>query len=571
MTALKAATSQGTESNRATEMIRRNVTLSGVRDRKRDLAELAATSDDPEIRYELAGLSYISYEFETARSAAEAAFLGFKRNGLRRRAAVAAALLGRIFFEGLDNRPAANGWFGRARTMLEGEGACVERGWVLVGLVACSVGDAGTLIDDAREALEIARRLGDAELECKALADGGLAAISVGEMSRGLEMIDEAMAMLSCGEVSYFVAAQVFCDTVTACERSGEIGRLESWLDVVDAAPAGPDDLRPAMFSHCHVAYGNVLCRVGRWRDAESALRLGVATSREGFGYHRIGSRAGLAELRVRQGRLDEARLLLDGCTDRVEAVSARAHLYHAEERFDEAVRIINRGLRELGTQDRTRAIPLLALRIESELALGDVAGARAALADLERRSAQTSRASFGAYAALARGRLSMAEGDPAAAAEEFERGLGEISGDRVPLLEAELHLALAEILAERDPRRAEADARAAFETYNDLGAPEADRCRQLLQQLGYSAVTQRRPQSPLDELSPREMEVLQLLGRGRSNPEIAQQLFISRKTAEHHVGAVLRKLGLRNRTEAAAYTMLLGNPDLLDGRGAFA
>jgi len=225
MTALKAATPHGTESS-ATEMIRRNVTLSGVRDRKRHLAELAATSDDPEIRYELAGLSYLSYEFETARSAAEAALLSFKRNGLRRRAAVAAALLGRIFFEGLDNRPAANGWFGRARTMLEGEGPCVERGWVLVGLVACSVGDAGTLIDDAREALDIARRLGDAELECKALADGGLAAISVGEMSRGLEMIDEAMAMLSCGEVSYFVAAQVFCDTVTACERSGEIGRL---------------------------------------------------------------------------------------------------------------------------------------------------------------------------------------------------------------------------------------------------------------------------------------------------------------------------------------------------------
>jgi DNA-binding NarL/FixJ family response regulator len=138
------------------------------------------------------------------------------------------------------------------------------------------------------------------------------------------------------------------------------------------------------------------------------------------------------------------------------------------------------------------------------------------------------------------------------------------------PEMNAQRAEAIAKVRA-AEGQRAEADARAAFETYNDLGAPEADRCQKLLQQLGYSAATRKRSQSPLDELSPREMQVLQLLGSGRSNPEIAEQLFISRKTAEHHVGAVLRKLGLRNRTEAAAYTTLLANPDLLDGRGAFA
>ena len=50
------------------------------------------------------------------------------------------------------------------------------------------------------------------------------------------------------------------------------------------------------------------------------------------------------------------------------------------------------------------------------------------------------------------------------------------------------------------------------------------------------------------DDLSPREEEVAQLASMGRKNREIAQTLFISRRTVETHVASALRKLGARSR-----------------------
>ena len=59
--------------------------------------------------------------------------------------------------------------------------------------------------------------------------------------------------------------------------------------------------------------------------------------------------------------------------------------------------------------------------------------------------------------------------------------------------------------------------------------------------------------------LTPREREVLQLVADGRSNPQIAAELFISRKTASVHVSNILGKLGVASRGEAAAVAHRLG------------
>jgi DNA-binding NarL/FixJ family response regulator len=74
-----------------------------------------------------------------------------------------------------------------------------------------------------------------------------------------------------------------------------------------------------------------------------------------------------------------------------------------------------------------------------------------------------------------------------------------------------------------------------------------------VLRQLGVGGRTGPRGLGPLTR---REEEILRLLGLGLSNELIASRLFISRRTAEHHVSNILSKLGLATRAEAAAFAV---------------
>jgi DNA-binding CsgD family transcriptional regulator len=104
---------------------------------------------------------------------------------------------------------------------------------------------------------------------------------------------------------------------------------------------------------------------------------------------------------------------------------------------------------------------------------------------------------------------------------------------------------------------------RQALESLRQLGAlPLSNLAARRLRALGARGLA-RGPRKATREnaagLTAREVEVLALLADGRRNAQIAEQLFLSRRTVDHHVSAVLRKLDTGSRGEAVAAAKRLG------------
>ncbi|MEA2466247.1 MAG: hypothetical protein QOJ57_373, partial [Thermoleophilaceae bacterium] len=184
-----------------------------------------------------------------------------------------------------------------------------------------------------------------------------------------------------------------------------------------------------------------------------------------------------------------------------------------------------------------------------ARLAAGDLDGAAAAAGRMHDLGTRLGRHNLTALAGLGAARVAIARGEPGEARSLLDAALDGFRRLGMPLEEARARLELARL---EQGELALMQARGALATFERLGARrDADAAAALLRELGVSGRSAPRIEG---ELTAREREVLALLGEGLSNRAIADRLFISPKTAEHHVGRILGKLGLRSRAEAAAY-----------------
>ena len=403
------------------------------------------------------------------------------------------------------NMAAANGWMARAEGLLEGVEESAAHGWLTLDRAPWSR-DAAERERLARAALAIARRFGDTDLEFSSLALLGDAYVHSGRVAEGMTLLDEAMAAVTGGEVvGIATVGEIYCRLLGACERAADVSRAQQWMSAAADYVAWGAFVPPT----CRLHYGGILIATGRWAEAEEELLAAIRTFDAGYRAMRQSPLLRLAELRVLQGRVEEAERLLEGNEShsvarrlRATVALARGDLALAEE--------LARVCLEGDDPSDPACAPLLELLVDVQLARKDpraAAQTRDRLTDLARNSRDgplTARAGF------ATGRVLAAEGD-VRASSDLQTALERFSALGLPLAAARAQLELARTLVRRAPDAAVAEASLALRAFERLGAAsDADAAGDLLRRLG---VPRRAWPKRYGALTKRETEVLSLLG----------------------------------------------------------
>jgi DNA-binding CsgD family transcriptional regulator len=484
----------------------------------------------------------------------ERAYALFRQRADPEQALLAAFSLCLAYRMSLGNDAASQGWLGRASSLVEEFELGPLAGWVLVAraYVSTDGGHPEAGEGHAREARRIAREAGDSELELFAMGELGAALVELGRVEEGVALLDEAMAGALAGEGgSLETIVVITCRTITSCSRGGDLARATQWVRAADGFHRRYGS--PHLYTTCRTHYGSILLAAGEWEQAERELQAALEIGRKAEPALHAEALAKLAELRLAQGRMEEAERLLGGYEDHPASAYAAAGIRLARGETAAAASILRRRLRELDERSPAAA-RLLELLTEVELARGSIEEATGLAGRLAQLGGNGSELIV-ACGDRALGRALTATGELEAALAHLEPALAAFGRLQMPLEVGRTRLLVARALAGGDQESAAVEGRAALACFEQLGAArDADAAAGFLRSLGVKAA--RAGPKRMGVLTKRELEVLGLLGEGLSNPEIAERLFISRRTVEHHVASVLSKLGLRGRGEAAAYAL---------------
>jgi DNA-binding NarL/FixJ family response regulator/thioredoxin-like negative regulator of GroEL len=508
--------------------------------------------ESPEALFGLGDALWWMGEIRESAHRCEQAYTAFRRRPDPVQAVTVAVQISFLYHANLGNYAAAAGWTARAARLVDEFALEPLQGWVLL-LKTAGCTDPTQIEEWARQARQMAVEVGDRDLELCALSQIGVALISQGRIGEGVPFIDEAMAGALAGEGKLDTVVFTSCHMMESCSRCADFQRIAQWVQAADQFVERYGC--PYLNATCRAHYGSVLFATGEWQDAEQELQKAIELSGDAQPVVRSEALAWLAELRLAQGRIEEAQRLLAGFEDYEAAAPVSARIQLQKGKFALAASTVQRRLGIIG-ENRLESALLLEVLGQTEIGQGNIEEA----AERGRKLAELGGA-LGCHLMSARGErlrghalATVADAEANAAAKRhLDAALCEFVRLEMPYETARTRLLIAQALRELAPEVSEAEIHAALAVFENLGASDdADATTALVRAIEGGKQTSKIPN--LAGLSRREVEVLRLVAQGLGDKEIAARLILSPHTIHRHMSSILTKLNLPSRAAAVGY-----------------
>lgn len=443
-----------------------------------------------------------------------------------------------------------NGWLTRGLHLLEPAGDSPSLGLlhVLATRNYLRLGEVDAAAQATNRAIELARQFNDPDLNVFSRMSLALVHARRGEAQSAAALFDEIMVGVTVDKVSPIAVGVVYCAVIEACRALFDFSRAREWTAALDRWVS----TRPTIVAFrgkCLVHRSEILRQSGAWSEALAEAERACAWSgmhENSFKYPAGAAFYELGEIHRLRGDPEEA-------TAAYRSASEHGHvpepgltlLQFGQGKRDLAAASIRRLLSERQAS-LARAEVLLAA-VEVLTSAEDLTTARSAADELARMSEHVAAPAVRAYAANANGAVLLADKELPAALRKLREAWTLWQELELPYQAARVRVLIAQACQRLGDQVAAAfEFDAAQQFFQRVSArPDLARVDEL-----------REPKRATDSriLSARELEVIGLVAKGRTNREIARQLAISERTVDRHVSNILLKLNLPTRSAATAY-----------------
>jgi class 3 adenylate cyclase len=390
-------------------------------------------------------------------------------------------------YEGRGAFAVAGGWFASAERLLAELPEAPEhaRLHMMNAMHALFGGELERAITLCDETFELAKRVGDRDVQMLALSGKGRTFIKLGRIDEGLALLDEASASALCGDLRAHSAGLVYCITISSCQDVGDFRRAAEWTE---AANRWCDTLDVTGFpGACRIHRAEALRLRGDWSAAEAQATAACEELRDFDQFITASGHYEIGEIRRRRGDVAGAEESYAVSNELGRDPQPGLSLLRlAEGKIDAAVAGITRAVRD--STEPLHRLRRLPAQVEIAVAAGDLNAARTAGDEIEQivdayKIGDRRAAAFDATVHFARGQILLAEKDWANAISTLQRARDEWQSVGAPYETARTRVLLGTAYARSgDDHAGTVELEGALATFERLGArPEEARIQELL------------------------------------------------------------------------------------------